>query len=135
MSHWVYIIYSESADVFYKGQTDDLSGRIIRHNNRWEKATRHGAPWKLVWRMEKPDRSSAMDLEKKLKHLTRKRLTEFISKYPEGFAGPDALTFIVRGQGADRIEDPDRSVRKRQHSSPVSRSNKNAPTKVAGHFF
>ena len=102
MSHWVYIIYSESADVFYKGQTDDLTERIIRPNNRWEKATRHGVPWKLVWRIEKPDRSSAMNLEKKLKHLTRLRLIEFIRKYPEGVAGPDALTFIVRGQGADR---------------------------------
>jgi len=31
MSFWVYIIYSESIDSYYKGQTDDLSERIRRH--------------------------------------------------------------------------------------------------------
>ena len=81
MSHWVYIIYSASTDTFYKGQTDNLLERINRHNNGWEKSTQHGSPWELVWKTEKPDKSSAMKLEKKLKHLTRKRLEEFIRKY------------------------------------------------------
>jgi putative endonuclease len=87
MSHWVYILYSESKDVYYKGQTDDLRGRINRHNSKLEKSTQHGVPWRLVWRTEKIDKSSAMKLEKKLKHLTRKRLEAFIRKYGEGVAG------------------------------------------------
>jgi hypothetical protein len=34
----VYILYSESQDTFYKGQTRELSERIKRHNHRQEKA-------------------------------------------------------------------------------------------------
>ena len=82
MSHWVYILYSESADTYYKGQTDDLTERIRRHNNGWEKATKHGIPWALVWSAEKESKSSAMVLERKLKNLSRSKLIRFIKKYP-----------------------------------------------------
>ncbi len=95
MSNRVYIIYSKTADSYYKGQTDNLSERIQRHNNGWEKATRNGAPWQLIWSIEKPDRASAMALEKKLKNLSRKRLLEFIAKYDKGVAGPDDTDRIV----------------------------------------
>jgi putative endonuclease len=84
MAYFVYILYSRSADVFYKGQTDDLPDRIQRHNQGREKATCQGVPWQLLWSVEKPDRKSAMQLEKKLKNLSRKRLLEFISKYRNG---------------------------------------------------
>jgi putative endonuclease len=78
MSYWVYIIYSESTDSYYKGQTDNLTERLIRHSSGWEKSTKYGAPWKLIWSTEKVDRSSALKLEKKLKNLSRIRLIKFI---------------------------------------------------------
>jgi putative endonuclease len=80
MKYWVYIIYSESTDSYYKGQTSNLSDRLVRHNNGWEKSTNPGAPWMLIWSAEKPDRSSAVMLERKLKNLSRERLLKFISK-------------------------------------------------------
>ena len=89
MSHWVYILYSESAKTFYKGQTDDLEKRLHRHNSGWEKATKHGVPWRLVWSTEKSDKSSATRLERKLKNLTNARLLRFMNKYADGVAGPD----------------------------------------------
>ncbi len=89
MDYWVYIIYSESTDSFYKGQTNNLETRIIRHNNGWEKATKSGIPWKLIWATKKSSRSSALLLETKLKNLSRKRLAEFLKKYPGEVAGPD----------------------------------------------
>ena len=89
MSFWVYIIYSESTDSYYKGQTDNLNERIVRHNNGWEKATKSGVPWKLVWKAEKQDRSEAIILEKKLKNLSRKRLNAFMLKYVIQVASPD----------------------------------------------
>ncbi len=102
MSHFVYILYSRTNDSFYKGQTDDLEDRIHRHNKGWEKATRSGAPWILVWAVEKTHRSAAVILESKLKNLSRKRLINFILKNGGTFAGPDALTaLLVRGQDAD----------------------------------
>ncbi|MGC9472074.1 MAG: GIY-YIG nuclease family protein [Bacteroidales bacterium] len=44
MGYCVYILYSPSADSFYKGQTADLKDRICRHNYGYEKATLHGRP-------------------------------------------------------------------------------------------
>lgn len=35
---WVYILFSENANSFYKGQTSNLTERVSRHNNRMEKA-------------------------------------------------------------------------------------------------
>jgi putative endonuclease len=80
MCYSVYVIYSESSDYYYRGQTKNLDERISRHNNAREKSTRHGVPWRLVWFTHKPDRSSALRLEKKLKNLSRKRLENFIRK-------------------------------------------------------
>ncbi|MCX6328100.1 MAG: GIY-YIG nuclease family protein [Bacteroidia bacterium] len=89
MSYWVYILYSESTGSYYKGQTQDIEERIIRHNNGYEKSTKKGIPWKLIWKTEKADRSSAMILEKKLKNMTRSKLIDFINKYNERGVGPD----------------------------------------------
>jgi len=89
MCYYVYILYSKSLDVFYKGQTNDLSDRIHRHNLRQEKATLCGVPWVLIWCTKKQSRSEAVILERKLKNLSKKRLVEFIKKHPEGIAGPD----------------------------------------------
>ena len=89
MPYWVYILYSESSDTYYKGQTDDLWERLNRHNNGWEKSTKHGVPWSLIWSTVMEERSSALNLERKLKNLTRERLIKFIQKYGGVIAGPD----------------------------------------------
>ena len=49
MKYYVYILYSESADSFYKGQTSNLEERLIRHNEGKEKATKRYALWRLIW--------------------------------------------------------------------------------------
>ena len=90
MDYYVYILYSESCDKFYKGQTSDLADRMNRHNLKQEQATKNGAPWTLVWSTSKSSRSEAVILEQKLKNMSRKKLVNFISKYNEGVAGPDA---------------------------------------------
>jgi hypothetical protein len=49
----------------------------------YEKFTRNGVPWSLVWWTTKPTRSGAMVLERKLKNLgTQERVLKFIKKYP-----------------------------------------------------
>ena len=78
---YVYIIYSESTDTFYRGYTKDIDDRLKRHNDRREKATKSGAPWKLIWCTSKNSRREAMALEKKIKNLSRKRLAEFMTRY------------------------------------------------------
>jgi len=89
MPYYIYILYSESLDTYYKGQTSDLADRLKRHNNNQEKATQNGVPWKLVWFTEKPSRSEAVILERKIKNLSRKRTLNFIEKNTDGVAGPD----------------------------------------------
>ena len=82
--HFVYILYSEKLNAFYKGQTNDLNDRVCRHNEGLEKFTCNGVPWLLVWSTPKNSRQEAIALESKLKNLTRKRLLIFINKYTSG---------------------------------------------------
>ena len=71
MKCFVYILYSQSHDKFYIGQTDDVEIRFARHNAGTERATQPYRPWILKWHTEKPSRAKAMKLEKKLKNLTK----------------------------------------------------------------
>jgi len=63
MEFFVYIIYSEKLNQFYKGQTKDLEKRIEQHNSGSEKATKDGYPWRLIWSDTKESRSEALTLE------------------------------------------------------------------------
>ncbi|MGB5498816.1 MAG: GIY-YIG nuclease family protein [Maribacter sp.] len=83
MKYFVYIIYSEAFDTYYKGQTRNVLERVRRHNSGREKATAHYLPWKLVWSTEKESRSEAMVLERKIKNLSKERTKAFIGKYSE----------------------------------------------------
>ena len=83
MSCFVYILYAENFDKFYIGQTNDVKGRIIRHNNGYERSTSPFKPWKLMWFTDKPSRAEAMVLERKLKNLSKQRILQFIKKYSQ----------------------------------------------------
>ncbi|MEP2772140.1 MAG: GIY-YIG nuclease family protein [Fulvivirga sp.] len=97
--YWVCILYSESSDMFYKGQTSDLDNRLHRHNQGLEKYTKAGAPWKLLWAANKASRSETIKLESKLKNLSRIRLIKFMLKYKENVSSPDALLLIKQWSG------------------------------------
>jgi len=64
--HYVYII-KNSDNIFYKGYSTDPYERLIYHNNGNVKSTKPCLPWELACIIEKPTRSEAMRLEKKLK--------------------------------------------------------------------
>lgn len=83
MAYYVYILYSEKLNKFYKGQTSNIEDRLKRHNAGYEISTKNGAPWKLVWCTQKPTKTDAVKLESKLKNLSRMRLIEFMKKYIE----------------------------------------------------
>jgi putative endonuclease len=63
----VYILWSESLQQYYCGQTNDFTDRINRHNSSQSKFTSQGAPWSVIKKIEVSDRSKAMQLEKKIK--------------------------------------------------------------------
>ncbi len=81
MKYFVYILYSEAFDSYYKGQTNNVPKRVQRHNSGLEKATARYRPWKLAWFTEKKSRSEAVILERKLKNLSKERTSSFINKY------------------------------------------------------
>lgn len=91
---YTYILYSKTTKSFYKGSTNNLIERLKRHNNAYEKATKSGVPWILVWSTIKHSRSEAQILEFKLKNLSIKRTCEFILKYKDGVGGTDELLLI-----------------------------------------
>jgi putative endonuclease len=94
MPYFVYILYSKSTDQFYKGQTSDITDRLIRHNQMREVFTSKGVPWVLLWKKEKETREDALSLEKKLKNLSRKKLILFMKKYSATVIGPDELLLL-----------------------------------------
>ena len=99
MSFSVYILYSFRIDSFYRGQTNDMTKRLIRHNSGYENFTKKGIPWILLWVTEKKTRKEALLLEKKIKNLSREKLVDFMVKYQNDMAGPDALTVIRQWSG------------------------------------
>jgi putative endonuclease len=68
-------------DMYYVGATNDITDRLKRHNAGLESHTKKYIPWQLVWFTEKPSKSEAFKLEKKLKNLSKERKTKFIEKY------------------------------------------------------
>ena len=81
MKCFVYILYSESHDKYYVGQTNDLRARLKRHNSGNSKNTSPYRPWIMVCSVEKETRSLAVQLETKLKNLSKHRKRKFIEKY------------------------------------------------------
>ena len=79
--YFVYILYSEKLDKYYKGYTNNVEERLMRHNKGYETYTSKGTPWKLKLVLQKSTEREAIRLEKKLKNLNKKQLEEFIAKY------------------------------------------------------
>ena len=72
MAHFLYILYSESKDKYYIGQTDNEESRLHYHNSGYVLSTKHGRPWQLVFVKSFPDRASAMKEESRLKRAKNK---------------------------------------------------------------
>jgi putative endonuclease len=61
--------------------TNNIERRLKEHNDLKVKYSRAHAPWKLVLTIEKEGKTEALQLERKLKNLSRDRLVMFIKKY------------------------------------------------------
>jgi putative endonuclease len=78
---YVYILLSSITNRYYIGQTSNLEDRLLRHNSGYEKSSAPYAPWCLLLSLEKPTRSEAIILERKLKNLNTEDLEKFIAKH------------------------------------------------------
>ena len=67
MPHYVYILQSEKDDRDYIGETHDVELRLAFHNAGLQRSTKHRIPFKLVYKEELPDRTTALTREKEIK--------------------------------------------------------------------
>jgi len=79
MSYFVYILFSESNNLYYKGFTENPEQRIIAHNTDDSDFTSRKGPWKLVYLKEMPTKREALIEEKRIKKLNRKSLESLIN--------------------------------------------------------
>ena len=74
--HYLYILYSKKLDRYYKGQTDNVPRRVIKHNKGHSIATRSGIPWELVRTIEFESKRDAIRAENWLKKMKSSRVIE-----------------------------------------------------------
>jgi putative endonuclease len=67
LEYVVYIIFSESIDRYYIGQTNNLENRLYRHGNSGSKSTKKAKDWLLVYKEIYLDRSTAIKRELEIK--------------------------------------------------------------------
>jgi len=78
MAHYLYVIFSESGDTYYKGETSNPEHRLEDHNNNKSTYTSGKGPWKLVYLEELPDRRAALAKEKIIKRLNRRSIEKLL---------------------------------------------------------
>ncbi|WP_430516948.1 GIY-YIG nuclease family protein [Chitinophaga niabensis] len=64
----VYVLYSNSRNVYYIGYTgDDLSERLRKHNSNHRGFTGKSEDWKIVYTEAYPTKKEASERERKIK--------------------------------------------------------------------
>ena len=76
---YCYLLYSEKLNKYYIGSTNDLKGRLQRHNTSNHGFTSKGKPWELKYSESFPTKQKALQREAQLKKMkSRKVLEELI---------------------------------------------------------
>ncbi len=63
----VYIIKSEKLGRYYIGYTENLIDRLRHHNSGATRSTKHGIPWRVIYKENFSDKRSAWLREKQIK--------------------------------------------------------------------
>ena len=78
LKYFVYILHSSSRNSYYTGHTKDINNRLEYHNNGYNKSTKSGIPWRLVYKEEFNNRSDAMKRELSIKSKKSKKYIEWL---------------------------------------------------------
>ncbi|WP_379968874.1 GIY-YIG nuclease family protein [Epilithonimonas sp. UC225_85] len=76
--YYVYILFSESSDVYYKGFSEDVEKRLEYHLHSKGKFTSGVGDWEIVYVKEFANKKEALIEEKRLKRLNRKSIEKLI---------------------------------------------------------
>jgi putative endonuclease len=94
--YFLYIIYSESADLYYVGYTNDPQRRLIEHNTKpFNTFTSKHRPWVMKAVFECGESASeAINIERFIKKQKSRKLVELICS--ENFIPDGRLSQLVR---------------------------------------
>ena len=76
--YFVYILYSENFDTYYKGYTTNIVKRVEQHNQNKSEYTSGKGPWELVYLKQYEDKKQVLIEEKRLKRLNRRSVEKLI---------------------------------------------------------
>ena len=85
MSHFLYILYSNSVDKFYIGETSDVAFRLNLHNTHQFNGsyTKIASDWEIKLTFENNEKSNIIFLEKFIKKMKSKVFILKIIENPE----------------------------------------------------
>ena len=78
---FVYIIYSSSHDVYYKGVSEEPLRRLEEHNSDRSRYTSGKGPWELVYTEQLPTKRDALIREKQIKKWNRETIERAIKTH------------------------------------------------------
>lgn len=81
----VYILYSQSIDSYYVGETTDLDDRLEQHNTGFYSTsfTKKASDWSLFFDIKCDSRVQARKIEAHIKKMKSKKYIQNLKKYPE----------------------------------------------------
>jgi len=80
MPYFVYILYSNKADRYYVGETEDVETRIESHLKGISKYTSIADDWVLVYKESFDTRTEAIRRERSIKRMKSRRFIENLIK-------------------------------------------------------
>ena len=78
---FVYIIYSSSHDVYYKGVSEEPLRRLEEHNSDRSRYTSGKGPWELVYTEQLTTKRDALIREKQIKKWNRETIERAINTH------------------------------------------------------
>jgi len=84
--YYVYILYSLSRDVYYKGFSENVDKRLNHHLSSTGKYTSGTEDWEVVYVQEFSSKSLALIEEKRLKRLNRPSIEKLIKEQNAGLS-------------------------------------------------
>ncbi|EZH73903.1 excinuclease ABC subunit C [Aquimarina atlantica] len=72
----VYILFSETIDMYYVGHTANIKDRLVRHNQGRSKSTKRGIPWRLMYSESFKTKPEAYQREMQIKKKKSRKYIE-----------------------------------------------------------
>ena len=78
MFHFVYIIYSSTKGIYYKGYSKRPFFRLKQHNENLGCYTKYKGPWVIVYLQSFQEKKQALIRERKLKKYSKAQIKKLI---------------------------------------------------------